>query len=106
MKQEAIPYKIYLHESELPKTWYNMRADMKKKPAPLLNPATHEPMGAEELAGVFCEELVKQELDDTTAYFEIPALPFLCPDKRGSLRPALKCFRRCPDPTPIRVSRH
>ena len=62
MKQEAIPYKIYLHESELPKTWYNMRADMKKKPAPLLNPATHEPMGAEELAGVFCEELVKQEL--------------------------------------------
>ena len=86
MKQEAIPYKIYLHESELPKNWYNMRADMKKKPAPLLNPATHEPMGAEELAGVFCEELVKQELDDTTAYFEIP----------GEIRDFYKMYRPSP----------
>ena len=86
MKQEAIPYKIYLHESELPKTWYNMRADMKKKPAPLLNPATHEPMGAEELAGVFCEELVKQELDDTTAYFQIP----------GEIRDFYKMYRPSP----------
>ena len=71
MNQE-IPYKIYLEESELPTAWYNVRADMKKKPAPLLNPATFQPMTAEELGAVFCEELVKQELDDTTAYIEIP----------------------------------
>ena len=67
-----IPYKIYLEENEIPKQWYNVRADMKNKPAPLLNPGTHEPMKAEELAGVFCEELVAQELDDNTAYFDIP----------------------------------
>ncbi len=68
-----IPYKIYLDESELPKQWYNLRADMKNKPAPLLNSATRQPMTAEELSAVFCEELVKQELDDTTPYFDIPA---------------------------------
>ena len=72
MKHEKIPYKIYLNENEMPKAWYNLRANMKKKPAPLLNPATHKPMTADELAGVFCEELIKQELDDTTPYFEIP----------------------------------
>ncbi|MCU6686438.1 TrpB-like pyridoxal phosphate-dependent enzyme [Dorea acetigenes] len=67
-----IPYKIYLEESERPKQWYNVRADMKNKPAPLLNPGTLKPMTAEELNHVFCDELVKQELDDTTAYFDIP----------------------------------
>lgn len=72
MKNEKIPYKIYLNESEMPKAWYNLRADMKQKPAPLLNPGTHQPMKAEELAGVFCEELIAQELDNDTAYFEIP----------------------------------
>lgn len=72
MKNEKIPYKIYLNEAEMPKAWYNLRADMKKKPAPLLNPGTHQPMKAEELAGVFCEELVAQELDNDTPYFEIP----------------------------------
>ncbi len=69
---EKIPYKIYLNENEIPATWYNMRADMKKKPAPLLNPATHQPLTAEELTPVFCEELVAQELDDSTAYVPIP----------------------------------
>ena len=69
---KEIPYKIYLEESELPKQWYNVRADMKNKPAPLLNPGTLQPMTAEELSTVFCEELVKQELDDTTPYFDIP----------------------------------
>lgn len=72
MKQKKIPYKIYLNENEMPKAWYNLRADMKQKPAPLLNPGTHKPMKAEELAGVFCEELIAQELDDATPYFEIP----------------------------------
>ena len=72
MKNEKIPYKIYLSENEMPTAWYNLRADMKKKPAPLLNPATHEPMTAQELSGVFCEDLVAQELDNDTAYFEIP----------------------------------
>jgi len=72
MKHEPIPYKIYLNEDEMPKAWYNLRADMKNKPAPLLNPETHKPMTAEELSAVFCDELVRQELDDTTPYFEIP----------------------------------
>ena len=72
MQNEKIPYKIYLSENEMPKAWYNLRADMKQKPAPLLNPGTQQPMTAEELSGVFCEELVKQELDDTTAFFQIP----------------------------------
>ena len=70
--KNTIPYKIYLEEQEMPKQWYNVRADMKNKPAPLLNPATLKPMTAEELGIVFCDELVKQELDDTTAYFDIP----------------------------------
>ena len=67
-----IPYKIYLTEDEMPKAWYNLRSAMKNKPAPLLNPGTHEPMKAEELAPVFCEELIKQELDNDTEYFPIP----------------------------------
>ena len=71
MSQE-IPYKIYLEENELPDSWYNVRADMKNKPAPLLNPATHEPMTAEELSAVFCKELVEQELDNDDAYIKIP----------------------------------
>ena len=72
MKDKKIPYKIYLNENEMPAAWYNLRADMKHKPAPLLHPGTLEPMKAEDLAGVFCEELVRQELDDNTAFFEIP----------------------------------
>ena len=67
-----IPYKIYLSESEMPRYWYNVRADMQTKPAPLLNPGTHRPMTAEELSGVFCEELVKQELDNDTRFYPIP----------------------------------
>ena len=67
-----IPYKIYLTEQEMPNEWYNVRADMKKKPAPLLNPGTGQPMTAEELSGVFCEELVKQELNNDDRYIEIP----------------------------------
>lgn len=72
MKEQKIPYKIYLEEKEMPKQWYNLRADMKDKPAPLLNPGTKKPMTKEELSPVFCEDLVEQELDDTTAFFDIP----------------------------------
>ncbi len=72
MSEKKIPYKIYLEESEMPKQWYNVRADMKNKPAPLLNPATLKPMTAEELGAVFCKELVNQELDDTNPYIDIP----------------------------------
>ncbi len=70
--EKNIPYKIYLEEQEMPKQWYNVRADMKKKPSPILNPETLKPITLEELSGIFCEELAKQELDDTTAYFDIP----------------------------------
>ena len=66
------PVKTYLKEDELPKAWYNVRADMKKKPAPLLNPATGKPVTFEDLQPVFCDELIKQELDNDTAYIEIP----------------------------------
>ncbi len=72
MSKKEIPYKIYLSESELPKQWYNLRADMKNKPAPLLNPETLKPITSEDLSKVFCDELVKQELDETTPYFDIP----------------------------------
>ena len=70
--EKNIPYKIYLEENEMPTTWYNVRADMKNKPAPLLNPGTHQPMTAAELSAVFCDELVKQELDNDTRYYPIP----------------------------------
>ncbi len=72
MKEQNIPYKIYLSEEEMPRNWYNVRADMTNKPAPLLNPATLKPMTVDELSGVFCRELAEQELDDTTAYIPIP----------------------------------
>ena len=71
-ENQKIPYKIYLSENEIPKTWYNVRADMKNKPAPLLNPGTLQPMTAEELSAVFCEELVAQELDNENPYIPIP----------------------------------
>lgn len=67
-----IPYKIYLEESEMPRKWYNLRADMKNKPAPLLNPATMQPMTKADLAPVFCNDLIDQELDETTPFFDIP----------------------------------
>ena len=72
MSKTNIPYKIYLDEHEMPKQWSNVRSDRKNKPAPLLNPGTLQPMTVEELSGVFCTELAKQELDDTTAYIDIP----------------------------------
>ena len=72
MANKEIPYKIYLNENEMPKYWYNLRADMKNKPAPLLNPGTGKPMTAEELGGVFCEDLVKQELDNDTREYPVP----------------------------------
>jgi tryptophan synthase beta chain len=71
MKKE-IPYKIYLEEHEMPKQWYNVRADMKKKPAPILNPRTLKPITLEELSEIFCVELAKQELDDVNPYIDIP----------------------------------
>ncbi|MBR6977500.1 MAG: TrpB-like pyridoxal phosphate-dependent enzyme [Lachnospiraceae bacterium] len=67
-----IPYKLYIEENEMPKAWYNLRADMKNKPAPLLNPATLKPMTFEELQPVFCDELIRQELNDTDPWIEIP----------------------------------
>ena len=74
MKKEerVIPYKIYLEESEMPKAWYNVRADMKTKPAPLLNPGTGKPVTKADLAPVFCDELIDQELDNDTRFIEIP----------------------------------
>ncbi len=85
MKQ-TIPYKIYLEEQEMPKQWYNVRADMKKKPAPILNPGTLKPVALEELSKIFCTELAAQELDDTTPYFDIP----------GEIRDFYKMYRPSP----------
>ncbi len=72
MSETKIPYKIYLSEEEMPTQWYNVRADMENKPAPLLNPGTLKPMTAEELGGVFCADLVAQELDNDTRMVDIP----------------------------------
>ena len=72
MESKNIPYKIYLDEADMPQAWYNLRADMKNKPAPLLNPGTGKPMTAAELGGVFCDELVQQELDNDTPFIPIP----------------------------------
>jgi len=70
--EEKIPYKIYLNEDEIPTQWYNVRADMKTKPAPLINPGTGEPLTIEDMNPIFCEELNKQELDNDTKWFDIP----------------------------------
>lgn len=72
MENREIPYKIFLEESEMPQFWYNIRADMKRKPAPLLNPHTLRPMTEEELSAVFCRALAEQELDNETALIPIP----------------------------------
>ena len=72
MSKLNVPYKMYLDEKEIPKKWYNVRSDMKTKQAPLLHPGTLKPMTAADLAPVFCEELIAQELDDDTAYYDIP----------------------------------
>ena len=72
MSKQKIPYKIYLNEDEMPTTWYNVRADMKVKPAPLVNPGTLQPMTAADLAPVFCDELIAQELDNDTREVPIP----------------------------------
>lgn len=86
MNNTSIPYKIYLSEEEIPKAWYNVRADMKTKPAPLLHPATSLPMTLEGLETVFCDELAHQELDDTSAYITIP----------NEIRDYYKTFRPSP----------
>ncbi len=72
MSNIEVPYKIYLSEDDVPDSWYNVRADMKNKPAPLLNPGTLQPMKFDELRPVFCDELIKQEFDNDTAYIKIP----------------------------------
>ncbi len=72
MSKFEVPYKIYLDEKEIPSSWYNVRADMKNKPAPLINPGTLKPMTFEDMQPVFCDELIKQELDNDTAYIPIP----------------------------------
>jgi len=72
MNENKIPYKIYLEENEMPKQWYNVRADMKNKPAPLLNPGTKKPLAPEELKPIFCDELIAQELNNDDAYIDIP----------------------------------
>lgn len=67
-----IPYRFYLNEDQIPKQWYNVRADMPEQPDPLLNPETGKPLSTQDLYPIFCEELAKQEMDETTRYFDIP----------------------------------
>lgn len=70
--KEQIPYKIYLSEEEMPKKWYNIKADMKEQHEPFLNPATGEAITKDDLRPIFCDELIDQELDTTTRFFDIP----------------------------------
>jgi len=86
MAKQKVPYKTYLTEEEIPNVWYNVRADMKTDHRPILNPGTQQPVTAEELTPVFCEELVKQELNDTDRYIEIP----------GPIRDFYKMYRPSP----------
>ena len=86
MSMSEIPYKLILEENEIPDKWYNVRADMKNKPAPLMHPGTHQAMTAADLAPVFCEELIAQELNDTDPYIEIP----------GEIREFYKMYRPAP----------
>ena len=88
---KKIPYRYYLPEDRIPEAWYNLRADMKEKPDPMLNPATLKPVTAEELSHVFCDELVKQELDDTTPYIEIPE-PIIDFYKIYRPSPLIRCY--------------
>ncbi|HPU62605.1 MAG TPA: TrpB-like pyridoxal phosphate-dependent enzyme [Mobilitalea sp.] len=69
---KKIPHRLYLTEEQMPKQWYNLRADMKEQPDPMLNPATLKPVTVEDLYPVFCEELARQEMDSTTRYIDIP----------------------------------
>ena len=72
MAKQPIPYKIYLSEDEMPRKWYNLRADMKEKHPPMLNPATLKPVTKEDLEHVFCSAVVEQELNQTDRYIDIP----------------------------------
>lgn len=67
-----IPHRIYLTEDQMPRQWYNLRADMKEQPDPMLNPATGKPATEEDLYPVFCKKLAHQEMDAETRYFDIP----------------------------------
>jgi len=69
---KKIPTRIYLSEDEMPKFWYNLRADMKAKPDPLLHPGTLQPVKTSEMEVIFCKEPVRQEFDDTTRLIPIP----------------------------------
>lgn len=72
MSDKKIPYKVYLSEEEIPKAWYNVRADMKTDHRPMLHPGTLQPVTEVDLTPVFCDELVKQELNDKDRFIEIP----------------------------------
>ena len=74
MSEKTIPYKIYLEEEEMPKQWYNVRADMKNKPAPLLNPGTLQPITFEELREVFCDELARHPAGNSGFLQDVPAV--------------------------------
>ena len=67
-----VPYRLYLSEEQMPTQWYNLRADMKDKPEPMIHPGTMKPVTADDLNPIFCEELVKQELDEESRYVDIP----------------------------------
>ena len=72
MKSNNVPHRIYLSEDQIPRQWYNLRADMKEQPDPMLNPATMRPVTEADLRPVFCDELAHQELDAVTRYVDIP----------------------------------
>lgn len=63
--------KIVLAESEIPKQWYNILADMPVMPDPLLNPGTREPLKPEEMEPLFAKKLVEQEFS-TERWIDIP----------------------------------
>ncbi len=66
---ETIKYQ--LPESEVPKFWYNIAADLPEPPPPVLHPGTGQPVGPDDLAPLFPMGIIMQEVS-TERYVEIP----------------------------------
>lgn len=64
--------RYFLQEDQIPSQWYNIQADMKTKPAPMLDPSTKEPVSVESLSAIFSEACSRQELDFSNRWIDIP----------------------------------
>ena len=63
--------KVFLNESEMPRQWYNIVADLPTPMSPPLHPGTGQPVGPDDLAPVFPMNLIEQEVS-TERWIDIP----------------------------------